>query len=611
MPDRYVSTTGTDSGSGLTPATAWATLEYADANATATDTIYVEAGTYTENPYWTCTGKNWVALTSGEVIVQSTSTTHTLALSGTTAKSITGFIIDGEDNTTNTVYTGTNGSNNTLTNCTLRGSNAATTAYQYNNSGATDSMTFEGCTFEGAVRTNVFNVNLATNVTINNCTFSGTTTALNVIETNSASGDLVFSNNTGTITVTNNTRALVNHTGSADLTMENNNITFDDLLRGVIYMITAGQTGSVTTNGNKWTAAIFQNSVYAITAGTHAVSIQNDIITTTGVQTNRIILIRDQDSPSVKGCTIDTRSTTQNISHIVIESTGTASHNPYIGYNTCYSYSLGSAKVIIVGSDQLPYAGQDASNDGIIEFNTVYCPNYFGQTSSGIHAIEYGYNLRGHVRNNIVYNADHGIVIKGGDGVGTGSDYAGTGGAYSNILIDCNSSAGVRVKGITNSNVCNNTFHSSQAIGTAQLYVTIGDASEPATGTTIKNNIFLTSVANKMMNVDTASLTNSDIDYNQYFYTGSTIDVTLGASVYTTVADIVSGTTYEDNGSSGDPLLDSNYVANENSPCIGTGIMWWGTEPNPVGRDGEPFSDFDTDKGTVQSKNSPFHPSNL
>jgi len=54
----------------------------------------------------------------------------------------------------------------------------------------------------------------------------------------------------------------------------------------------------------------------------------------------------------------------------------------------------------------------------------------------------------------------------------------------------------------------------------------------------------------------------------------------------------------------------SSLVFDSTSPCIAAGTKWW-TGPNPVGADGEPFSDFDTDIGAIQSTNSLLHPKNL
>jgi hypothetical protein len=59
-----------------------------------------------------------------------------------------------------------------------------------------------------------------------------------------------------------------------------------------------------------------------------------------------------------------------------------------------------------------------------------------------------------------------------------------------------------------------------------------------------------------------------------------------------------------------DPDLDANYAPSRSSPCIGAGIKVW-TGPNPEGGNGEPFSDFDTDAGYIQTTYNPFHPVNL
>ena len=52
-------------------------------------------------------------------------------------------------------------------------------------------------------------------------------------------------------------------------------------------------------------------------------------------------------------------------------------------------------------------------------------------------------------------------------------------------------------------------------------------------------------------------------------------------------------------------------VPNEDSILIGNGDKWWADGPHPIGFDGEPFSDFDTDIAGMQTKRGNFHPSNL
>jgi len=68
--------------------------------------------------------------------------------------------------------------------------------------------------------------------------------------------------------------------------------------------------------------------------------------------------------------------------------------------------------------------------------------------------------------------------------------------------------------------------------------------------------------------------------------------------------------TINNNLTSVDPLLDANGVPTANSPMVGAGSRWW-TGANPVGANGEPFSDFDTDIGAIQSTHGKFHPVNL
>jgi len=45
--------------------------------------------------------------------------------------------------------------------------------------------------------------------------------------------------------------------------------------------------------------------------------------------------------------------------------------------------------------------------------------------------------------------------------------------------------------------------------------------------------------------------------------------------------------------------------------AINGGVKWWGTDPNPVGADGEPFCDWGPSVGAIQSKRHKFHPTNL
>lgn len=156
MATRYVSTTGTDSGTALTPATAWLTLQHAEDNATAGDTVVVATGTYNENDatyacfnpeknlYWTTDG--------GEVVVTSTSVSRVILPTADAVRTFTGFTFDGDHPTSGSattqevMYTTTNTDNCTFTDCTFK----RATTYLWRSLNASEGFTFNNCAFIAA-----------------------------------------------------------------------------------------------------------------------------------------------------------------------------------------------------------------------------------------------------------------------------------------------------------------------------------------------------------------------------------------------------------------------------------------------------------------------------
>lgn len=59
-----------------------------------------------------------------------------------------------------------------------------------------------------------------------------------------------------------------------------------------------------------------------------------------------------------------------------------------------------------------------------------------------------------------------------------------------------------------------------------------------------------------------------------------------------------------------DPTI-GNYNLQQNSPCVGTAIKWWGNNPRPDSLSGEPLPDTAIDMGAYQSTWNPKHPLNL
>ena len=111
---------------------------------------------------------------------------------------------------------------------------------------------------------------------------------------------------------------------------------------------------------------------------------------------------------------------------------------------------------------------------------------------------------------------------------------------------------------------------------------------------------------------------------NACFNNGSTfnIDIPTGASAvgsHNATGNVNIIGTYTEDAAGTDILFTGDYTSVlsaegtpvEGSILVGAGTRWWGTSASPVGRDGEPFSDIDTDIGAIQTKQGPFHPRNL
>ena len=91
---------------------------------------------------------------------------------------------------------------------------------------------------------------------------------------------------------------------------------------------------------------------------------------------------------------------------------------------------------------------------------------------------------------------------------------------------------------------------------------------------------------------------------NRFNYQATSTDVLATWETAVNVANTASGNTEVN------PLLNSDYTLSESSPLLATGIRWW-TGANPMGADGEPFTNFDLDIGGFQSLHGDYHPSNL
>lgn len=88
---------------------------------------------------------------------------------------------------------------------------------------------------------------------------------------------------------------------------------------------------------------------------------------------------------------------------------------------------------------------------------------------------------------------------------------------------------------------------------------------------------------------------------NNNFYNNPTdVNDTAATGSYSSTGDIAV-----------DGDLDNGGIPNEGSALIGAGVKWWGTDPRPVGSNGEPYPDVNIDIGGAQSRHSIGHPVNL
>ncbi len=181
-------------------------------------------------------------------------------------------------------------------------------------------------------------------------------------------------------------------------------------------------------------------------------------------------------------------------------------------------------------------------------------------------------------------NGDDGIEV---DGAGTEAK------VYGNLLINLglNSTDGSGLEvgsTVTLCEACNNTVSSCDR----------GLAFSQSTNITISNNIFYNAGGSALWFGAGVTMTNVTAESN-CFYGTSAVNDGAATGTYSSTGDI-----------SDDPLFNEDYSLSKNSPCVGIGVKYW-TGVNPIGKDGEPFSDIDTDIGAIQSTHGPFHPKNL
>ena len=532
----YVATDGDDArttAQAQNPATPWKTIIHAESAVADDDTVNIAAGTYLETNFWTAAkAVHWIGATTPDltVTIQSTSASYLLVTASNNSKAINfdSLIFDGQGiKTQSIVLNNINSTNKTFNNVKLinpkAGSNFTKTSsgsgsIVWNNPVLEDGGVAAGYAFEW----NLINSGTISGGTFN---FTGNTQLLNV----HGSG------------VTGGTVELSGMTGSAGVALTS--------------------PPFVNVSQSSWTAKI-KNNNFTLTSAT-----QPNTITISG-----------QTAPEVSGNTIDTTHSVDAFVNINITSpAGVSAPSPLISNNTIRTTSKIS-QVILVGTDSTSI-GDNKIDGGIVENNHIYGPFYYDTNAAGVskHCIEYGYNKEGIVRNNFVSGCAFGIVMKGAP-----QDYINGGGVYNNVVLGTKGDSSIRIKGIDNIPVYNNTFYtdplwSGNSFG--MLYITQSDAPVvPSTGTDVKNNAFLGLDTKNLINVDTLSAAAGfTSDYNLHWNnTGSGLDYVVGGDTYTGFAGFaVAGR--DTHSVSGNPLFTdasaNDFSLQYASPAIDSGSV--------------------------------------
>ena len=199
-----------------------------------------------------------------------------------------------------------------------------------------------------------------------------------------------------------------------------------------------------------------------------------------------------------------------------------------------------------IAIDAIGHAGlvsdpnQDRARDGLIQGNTIYNLDSFGnpaygnrRSAPGIY-VDGGHNIV--IKDNIVHDANFGIAITSERQGKVSSNVTVSNNALYNNHVSGMSIGGfnLSVGGATNISVVNNTFFGNDAKDTgngeliAQYFIQ---------GLEIKNNIFYSRRGTFLRNYYRSSITNDDINNNIYFTQANQLEWQWNGDFYSSLAD--------------------------------------------------------------------------
>ena len=587
----YVGTQGTyavPTGSGTgTLADPYLSLVYAESQVSDGHTVYVAAGTYTEDDasrhnWKTVDAIAWIA--DGTVIVKAvTTTTGVIELTGADTQSFTGFTFDMETDNDYGVYN--HGGTRTFTNCIFI--NPKSTGYIF--------YAYEAITAWNIVNCSVYGANPSEAAACGAVFFTGIAPVTVTGGTYRASGNYFFADLAGSESAFTITGATVYWTvttgarcfylqGSTALTVggsgagQGNIITLAGTNVILVEASAAAKTGAITISGNTVSSSAQHANVCLINNGTHTTIITgNSFSFSHAASTTALCRVLNQPAVTITNNSFSTLATT-SVAHLRITSSGTDGDNAVITGNTFRTRSAGDGYCIVFGTEADPEAtgAGDGKFDGAnISNNLFYGPLYYDTsiTNATIHNVLFSHSINATFNRNYVNGMAYGFVAKGSPSVWSG------GGVTNNIFVNCvgEGTAAVRIKGAQNVPVYNNTgIVESTITGVSAPFIRItqNGAGQEATGTIVKNNLFSAPAA-PMVYVDADALTDFVCENNGYFrHGGSAVSFSAdgGSSTINWAAWNALG--YDTPGGfNADPLLSATYTLQDGSPAIGAGVL--------------------------------------
>jgi hypothetical protein len=560
----YVDATGGNNSNDGSSGSPWQTLQYAENTASNGDTVNVAAGTYIEddptNHAWTVSkGISWVA--TGAVTVRaSTTATRVLHVTGTNTSSFTGFTFDSEGTRSSVVtFASTSASNKTFTNCTFQNG----TGFFIVPSGTVTNFLIDQSTFILNNAASTAYLAAVGDQVLSNNIFS-VTNATTVVRVSGAGTNLDFNNNS----VTSSTLVQVfNVSANSILEVTDNTFTINGITTRILYL--SSGTGSLTFGDNIVTSASAIQAIY-VSGGVWTTSIVDNTITSTSSSPSQaLIQLLNQNSPQITNNNIETTST-DAIAHIQLSSTGTSGGTANISDNTLISKSL-TGHVISVGTEGST-SGNNMFDGALIENNTIYGPLYYDPDLSAFstHTIFVGYNKNAIIRYNTVIGGGYAVVVKGG-----GEAYT-SGGIYYNTFINNAGTTSIRVKGIKNIKILNNTINVANNFqqNYTVIFISENGVGESSTGTVLKNNIIVGGKS-ELLRLEDVSITGLDSDYNLFYRHSAGNFVDINSVVYSSLASWnLAG--YDIHSVNSLPVFvnDSsyNYKLQSSSPGINNGV---------------------------------------